>query len=658
MPLTHLELIQAAAKLWGKPTSKTGNKWRYGAKGSKSIMIDELIWHDFETGQGGGVVELCKMAGIEIPKDTPPVNDKPHAEIVYKYADEKGWLLFEVVRAPGHKFWQRRPFKDGWVYNMRGVRRILYRLPQLIASKMEDMVFVVEGEKDADNVAKLGLVATTNPGGAGKWRPEYSAFLKGRCVAILPDNDQPGQAHAEKVRASLSGIANSVRIITLPGLAEKGDVSDWIKAGGTREKLVEIVNAAPPNQETPRWIEQCSTFHNGQIIPNLDNAAIGLENDPKLKNKFAFDTMMEAPMTTQSEYKKVDDEIITNTQRYLQQCGLKQVSRDTVKHAIFLHAKNNPINPFLDELKALKWDGEPRVNSWLSDYLGAENNDYTRAIGPMFLRSMIARAFKPGCKVDYMLVLEGEQGILKSMACRILAGEQYFTDSLPELGSGKDVYLHLRGIWLAEVSEMHAFNRAEATTLKAFLTQQTHRYRPPYASMEVDEPRRCVFIGTSNKDAYLRDETGGRRFWPVKCTDIRIDWLKDDRDQLLAEAITQFLGGIQWWPERKFELEHIQPEQEKRFEIDPWFDDVAKFIDATTSTRLTIKEVAGCVNIPIERLGQREQYRLSACLRAAGWTAKRDKNQRWWEPEATTKPQPMSDDAMTRMSRHPKTPYG
>lgn len=164
----------------------------------------------------------------------------------YDYRDEHGKRLFQVVRLEPKSFRQRRPLGSAWEWGVEGVRQVPYRLPELIGSG-NATVYVVEGEKDADALAERGLTATTNAGGAGKWRAEFSQYLRGRNVVILPDNDSAGESHAVKVASSLAGIAASVRTVRLPGLPPKGDVSDWLAAGGTKAQLMALVDG---EQET------------------------------------------------------------------------------------------------------------------------------------------------------------------------------------------------------------------------------------------------------------------------------------------------------------------------------------------------------------------------------------------------------------------------
>lgn len=228
---------------------------------------------------GCDFAHICNVLGLR-PTDLRPERTEkrrngsaPQKRIVetYRYVDENGALLFEVVRFEPKDFRQRRPDGKGdHVWNLDGVRRVLYRLPEVNeAVEAQRALFVDEGEKDANALAALGLCATTCPQGAGKWRPEYNESLRGAHIVVSPDNDAPGRKHADQVARSLHGIAASVRVLELPDLPPKGDVSDWIGAGGVRSELLKLARAAPVFDPSARpalkLSEQAETAAEGRL---------------------------------------------------------------------------------------------------------------------------------------------------------------------------------------------------------------------------------------------------------------------------------------------------------------------------------------------------------------------------------------------------------
>lgn len=180
------------------------------------------------------------------PERSQRKSKSPKIEAVYDYRRADGRLLYQVLRYTPKSFKQRRQGEEGrWIWKVDGVQRVLYRLPELLSADPSLPVFVPEGEKDVNRLAELGLVATTNPMGAGRWRPEYSEHLRDRHVVVLPDHDDPGQKHGEDIARSLRGIAASIQVLALPGLTEKGDVSSWLDGGGTPDELQRLAREAP-----------------------------------------------------------------------------------------------------------------------------------------------------------------------------------------------------------------------------------------------------------------------------------------------------------------------------------------------------------------------------------------------------------------------------
>ena len=256
-------MIEPVARLLlGDPNERLsgGGELRFGANGSLAVHVSgdhRGTWRDHEAGAGGGVLDLIihrqggdrKQAAQWLREHTGNGASESGRTIAatYPYVDAHGDLIFEVVRFEPKEFRQRRPDgKGGFAWNVKGVAPTLYRMPQVLeAVRSGARIFIVEGEKDADRLASAGIVATCNPGGAGKWKPQLSELLSGAHVAIIPDADEAGKAHAEDVARQLTGLAENVRLIELADQARKEDVSDWLARGGSAEKLAKLADQAP-----------------------------------------------------------------------------------------------------------------------------------------------------------------------------------------------------------------------------------------------------------------------------------------------------------------------------------------------------------------------------------------------------------------------------
>jgi predicted P-loop ATPase len=304
---------------------------------------------------------------------------------------------------------------------------------------------------------------------------------------------------------------------------------------------------------------------------------------------------------------------------WMQRQGI-MVSKEIAGQAVQTIARQFPFHPIRDYLNGLVWDGIPRIDDWLTLYLSVEASDYARAIGPKWLIGAVARIYRPGCKNDTCLVLEGPQGLLKSTALRTLA-QPWFTDEIADLGT-KDAAMQVRGVWIIELAELDAMSRAEASRVKAFMSRSTDRYRPPYGRHLIEVPRESVFAGTVNHDTYLKDETGGRRFWPVKCGTIRIDELRRDRDQLWAEAVARYKAGEIWWIDSAELGAAAAEEQQDRYDEDAWQPLIADWIEGYES--VTVDQVLrSCLEKQPRDWNQGDKNRVARCLHAIGWTRKR-----------------------------------
>jgi predicted P-loop ATPase len=378
------------------------------------------------------------------------------------------------------------------------------------------------------------------------------------------------------------------------------------------------------NASNEAWRDHLILTSTGAPKPLLANAITALREAPAWQDvlaydQFAMETIIDGSppwdlqtLTGRSRAWASHDDLLTA--EWLQRAGIS-VNTATAAQAVEAVARDRTFNPVRDYLSGLQHDGVSRIDTWLSTCLGAENMSYNATVGRAMLIAAVARIDRPGCKVDTVPIFEGAQGARKSTAVKTLF-DPWFSDELADLGS-KDAAMQTRGVWGIEVSELDAMSRTEVSRIKAFITRTTDRFRPPYGSRIIESPRSCVFWGTTNSDGYLKDETGGRRFWPVKIGKINIDLLHAFRDQLWAEAVVLYDAGADWWITRAETQREAERHQRDRYVGDPWDDIIGSYMDLYSE--VTIQDIlTNALHLEKSRWTQTEQNRIARCLKALG----------------------------------------
>jgi hypothetical protein len=278
----------------------------------------------------------------------------------------------------------------------------------------------------------------------------------------------------------------------------------------------------------------------------------------------------------------------------------------------------NKFNPITDYLDALKWDGTARLGRWLITYLGAEDTELNREFGWLALVAAVRRARKPGTKFDPIIVLEGPMGSRKSMAIELMAGSENFSDQTILGAKDREVQELLAGVWLYEIAELSNIRRTDVEHMRSFVSRTVDRARRAYGHFRVDLPRTPIFFATTNNDRYLKETD--RRFWPVKTTTINIEALKQDRDQLWAEASAREPGASIVLRQDLWGAASV--EQEAREEHDPWDDKLAKACGTVEQDeeRVSSTDLLEIVlGIHVSRQRDIDYKRLGKCMRRLGW---------------------------------------
>lgn len=298
-----------------------------------------------------------------------------------------------------------------------------------------------------------------------------------------------------------------------------------------------------------------------------------------------------------------------------------EVPVEMIDSAVLLAADEKKVHPIRDYIDSITWDNKPRLEEWLIHCAGADDNLYVRKVSKSTIMQAVNRAYNPGCQADYVLVLEGVQGIGKTSLIKILAGE-YYGDVTVDPHS-KDTIDSMKGKWIIELSEMEVTRRADAQALKGFITRSTDSVRLAYARRSIDYKRQSIFIGSINPDAtneYLADQTGNRRFWPVVMTFLNRPLLHSMRDQLFAEALVRLRQGETTYMEDQSLATAAHAEQKLRQVSDPWFSSIWGYLKASNFPDVATKDVYKFALAGAEaNMTQVHQRRIAQCLREANY---------------------------------------
>ena len=376
----------------------------------------------------------------------------------------------------------------------------------------------------------------------------------------------------------------------------------------------------------------------GNIVFNHHNAMEVLTKLPEWRNVFAFDEFAQRKMVVEPLPDTVDgeknfkprelrDDDYVSVIQWFNRNGFLRAGKGTIQDVVDSACMKSVISPVKHWLERMgdkaELNPQPKeyLDTWAITMLGVkpqsdEHAQYVYEVSRNWLIAAVARSFNAGCKADAVLILEGSQGAGKSTALRLLAGDEWFGAALPPMGS-KDSSDYLRGKWIVELSELSNINKPEVEIVKAFVSRTEERFRPAYGRSEICYPRQCVFAGTTNKADYLRDETGNRRFWPIKCGEIDIELIKGSRETLWGEAVRAYRSGEKWWLSGQVE-EYARIEQGNRLSVDEWTGVVANYCEGRIA--VGISQIAqGAFEIQIKDVNRQTQNRISAILSAIGY---------------------------------------
>lgn len=550
--------------------------------------------------------------------------------------------------------------------------RPLYRLDQF-QSRPDAPVLIVDDERCADAAQRLmreTIVTTWHGGlshaGVADWGP-----LTKRAVNLWPSAHEAAWETATKVAGWLLQLDCTVGIVDTHGQPAGWDLSDALQEGWTlpdilryaRERKRPITRprpalriATPIEDLTPRRLTNGADYgsaHEPEPEPepsvdlapgppptedgvsffalwrqydlsmdghgkphvNVDNVIRVISLHVGTWSHVWYDEFLQKIISkVEGEPKEWTDVDTLKLMLWFQRSmGFAKISADIVHGAITLYAHGRRRNEAREWLRGLAWDGTERLPDLLPRGFGAKATDYARAVGRCFIMGMAQRILRPGCKLDNLPVFEGAEGIFKSTALQVIGGP-YYTSTHERIGD-KDFYLVFPGKMLIEISELNSFSRVEVERVKGVVSDPVDRFRAPYARSAADHPRMCVFAATTNVDDWNTSDTGARRMWPVTCGKVDIEWLREHRAQLFAEAVARLDRGELW-----YDVPTVQARQEQQLRhVGDLFDEALAYY-MNTREQVTIPECLDALGISDrDKWTPKTQSRVAAVLRRAGF---------------------------------------
>ena len=604
--------------------------------------------------------DMWARAG-DVPADHPYITRKQIKPIGIKSLD--GELLIPVMQGRDMVGLQRIPYEVG------GVKKPVYGTPMqgscfyIGLSKTSQTVIIAEGYATGVSVHMAtgdAVVVAFNAGNLIHVAKKIREVMPSVKITIAADDDFKTMVAGaacnvgiEAAKAAAAAVGGTIKKPVFMG--ERGDkdtdFNDLHVLSGLdavtqifTDDLVEI----ELHRDTPRIEFDDRDYIDNYIEPEYDGlrpfvvsrhnivAYYGLDAtdkgvpftstanilrvvraDPNLHGRIWFDEFLGRIMTTwgntpEREWAEIDD---INLQVYLQESlGMPKLGKMTVSDAVTAAAYQDTRNEAKNYILGCVWDGKERVSNFLKDVYGVIDSDYHRGVSQIFWISLVARALNAGCQMRTMVVLEGLQNAGKSKSLAIIGGK-WFAEA-NNSPTDKDFYLNLIGKILIEIGEMDAFNRSDVTKIKQVVSCQTDRYRAPYERRAADHHRTCIFGGTTNRDDWNKDETGGSRFLPVTCVSVNLEYLIENRDQFFAEAVHKYKTIPEYW--NLVPLADAKREQEARRDHDTLEEDISNWIGSRTE--ITTSEImTDLMELKLDKQDKGIQMRVAKCLRAMGW---------------------------------------